>query len=70
MESELEKKLSEIKSKKKKLVQDFTTKSVDAINLSEEINLTHLSLHDSNCTLKLKGSKKFKRKFEEEEEDV
>ena len=42
--SDLEIKLEELRQQKKKIVQNFTRKSVDAINLSEQASLTNMSI--------------------------
>jgi len=62
---ELEKRLRELREQKKKMVHDFTRKSVDAINLSEQAALTHMSICDSNCPQELKAKTKKLKKCKE-----
>jgi len=62
---DLEKKLHDLREKKKKMVYDFTRKSVDAINLSEQAALTHMSICDSDCTKDIKAITKKLKKLKE-----
>jgi hypothetical protein len=68
VDPELEKKLQELKEQKKLLVRKFTRKSIDAINLSEQVSLTHCSIVDSNCGLELKAKAKAKAKKEKDKQ--
>lgn len=59
---DLEKKLKELMEKKKKLRHDFTRKSVEAINKSEQAALTHMSIMDSQFETNIKGKTVRKKK--------
>ena len=61
----LEKQLSDLRAQKKKMVHDFTRKAVDAINLSEQAALTHMSICDSDCTKEIKAITKKLKKLKE-----
>lgn len=55
---ELEKKLLKLKQQKKNLIREFTTKAIDAINLSEQASSTHLNIINKGAALELKKKKK------------
>lgn len=57
---ELEAKLKKIREMKKTMVREFTRKSVDAINLSEQVALTHKSISDDS-SIDIKEKKKLKK---------
>tara|TARA_R100001244_G_scaffold25113_4_gene25538 strand:- start:414 stop:665 length:252 start_codon:yes stop_codon:yes gene_type:complete len=57
---DLEQALKDLKSKKRATIVEFTRKTIDAINLSEEATLTHLSITDSKCDA-LCRTKKFEK---------
>jgi len=59
---ELEKQLRDLREKKKQMIHEFTRKTVDSINLSEQAALTHMTICDSGCDIGIKSTKKFKKK--------
>lgn len=67
---ELEKKLQALRAQKKKMIHDFTRKAVDAINLSEQAALTHMSICDSDCTKEIKAITKKLKKLKEKTSDT
>lgn len=66
---DLERALNDLKNKKRATIIEFTKKTIDAINLSEEATLTHLSITDSQCNEICRTKKFDKHKLIEEEEE-
>lgn len=58
----LQEQLKKVRDQKKDTIQDFTHKSIDAVNLSEQATLTHMSLLDSDSEIKLRPSVKLRKK--------
>jgi hypothetical protein len=70
IDPELERKFKEIRAQKKKMLHDFTRKAVDAINVSEQVSQTFMSICDSNCAMGVKSEKKLKKKDETDADEA